>query len=390
MIMIAKFKQPNKRIKSFTLIELLIVIAILAILAAAVVIVLNPSEMISESRDSARITGLKSIDKAVSLYTINLPGNSIGSSNTVYLSLPDSSSTCASYTLPPLTSPWVYSCSTAANYQKTDGTGWIPINFNTAPGGSPFSNLPIDPINSATNLQYFAYIPSSNKWEVSGKMESEKFNVLGGNDVVTGDGGDEPIRLELGSDLTLAPWSFEFSSFPVATSRNNAGGWYYINGSATISLGSDSQASNYASFNGQGWYEWQENIPFNPNATYKLTCRYRQVTDPSSGGKGFYCGWSGVTADKYTYANASGSNDNGGQHYHASSGGTLTAGAGFSEKIGYTKGFGSPNGSSGTCPNLSSPCPVHTSVRYLRPMFIMNYANGNGIADIDYIRITKQ
>ncbi|MCL5016232.1 MAG: type II secretion system GspH family protein, partial [Patescibacteria group bacterium] len=41
----------NER-SSFTLIELLIVIAIIGILASALVLVLNPSQLLSQSRDS--------------------------------------------------------------------------------------------------------------------------------------------------------------------------------------------------------------------------------------------------------------------------------------------------------------------------------------------------
>ncbi|MFA7201381.1 MAG: type II secretion system protein, partial [Candidatus Paceibacterota bacterium] len=43
-------------VRSFTLIELLIVIGILAILTAAVVIVLNPTELLKQGRDSTRMT----------------------------------------------------------------------------------------------------------------------------------------------------------------------------------------------------------------------------------------------------------------------------------------------------------------------------------------------
>ena len=46
---------------SFTLIELLIVIGILAVLMVAVVVVLNPAEYLKQSRDSKRIQDLASI-----------------------------------------------------------------------------------------------------------------------------------------------------------------------------------------------------------------------------------------------------------------------------------------------------------------------------------------
>jgi prepilin-type N-terminal cleavage/methylation domain-containing protein len=43
------------QVKGFTLIELLIVIAILAILATAVVLVLNPAQILAQARDAQRI-----------------------------------------------------------------------------------------------------------------------------------------------------------------------------------------------------------------------------------------------------------------------------------------------------------------------------------------------
>ncbi|MDD4931154.1 MAG: prepilin-type N-terminal cleavage/methylation domain-containing protein, partial [Candidatus Colwellbacteria bacterium] len=52
------FEGDNLSIKSFTLVELLIVIAILAVLAAAVVVVLNPAELLAQARDSQRSTDL--------------------------------------------------------------------------------------------------------------------------------------------------------------------------------------------------------------------------------------------------------------------------------------------------------------------------------------------
>ncbi|MDE2144961.1 MAG: type II secretion system protein, partial [Patescibacteria group bacterium] len=47
----------NER-SSFTLIELLIVIAIIGILASALVLVLNPAQLLSQSRDSRRTQDL--------------------------------------------------------------------------------------------------------------------------------------------------------------------------------------------------------------------------------------------------------------------------------------------------------------------------------------------
>jgi len=51
--------------KSFTLVELMIVIAILAILSAIVIFALNPAELFRKSRDSQRLTDINTLYKAI-------------------------------------------------------------------------------------------------------------------------------------------------------------------------------------------------------------------------------------------------------------------------------------------------------------------------------------
>jgi len=51
--------------KSFTLVELMIVIAILAILSAIVIFTLNPSQLFRKTRDSRRLTDIQSLYKAI-------------------------------------------------------------------------------------------------------------------------------------------------------------------------------------------------------------------------------------------------------------------------------------------------------------------------------------
>ncbi len=56
-------------IKAFTLIELIIVIAIISLIAAAVFVSVNPAKRLGDTKDSQRLADLTAINKAVNLYT---------------------------------------------------------------------------------------------------------------------------------------------------------------------------------------------------------------------------------------------------------------------------------------------------------------------------------
>ncbi|MBI2591498.1 MAG: prepilin-type N-terminal cleavage/methylation domain-containing protein [Candidatus Brennerbacteria bacterium] len=186
----------------FTLIELIIVISIVAVLSSIVIIAINPPKLLQESRDLKRMSDMASIDKAINQLMGYAVTSSIfqGQVNKVYISIPDSTSTCANLGLPSLPSGWSYSCSNSTDYRNINGTGWIPINFAALSIGSPISNLPIDPINQTSTSQYYTYV-TGGSYELTATLESEKYS-----DKATNDGGADPSSLEVGSDLNLSPF----------------------------------------------------------------------------------------------------------------------------------------------------------------------------------------
>ncbi len=226
--------------KSFTLVELLIVIGILAILTAAIVIVLNPAELLKQARDSKRLQDLTSIDKSLQVSQAIYPDISLGTASTVYISIADTTSTCANLGLPSLPSGWSYNCVTSANLVNSDGTGWIPVNFQDTNlvGAVQLSALPIDPINTTSTGLYYTYAMGGS-YQFTALTESEKYAANAAND-----GGQDPAMYERGTDLTLTPfahglvgwWKFDESSGTTAYDSSGYGknGTMYSSSTPTL------------------------------------------------------------------------------------------------------------------------------------------------------------
>ena len=233
----------------FTLLELIIVIGIVGVLASVVVLVINPIELLNRARDGTRIQDLQSVNDAIKLYDVN-GGTSFGTSSTVYISIPDTSATCANLTLPTPPSGWSYACVTEANLQDVDGTGWIPVDFVSIPGGSPIPKLPTDPTNSATDSLYYAYV-AGGSWKLNAVLQAGK-NL----DIASSDGGVNVSTYEVGSDLQLAPFLYD-GGLPGFRDFNN----WTLNGNATVDADGvlhlytygDSAASPLIPLNEQLW-----------------------------------------------------------------------------------------------------------------------------------------
>ena len=198
----------GKRGLSFTLVELLIVIGILAILVAAIVVVLNPAQLLAQARDSKRQQDLTSLNQALSLIEQqsgeHATWNDLFSTTTVFTSLVDaSSSECMSLDLPVLPDGWTYHCvADQENLRKINGNGWVPLDFNLLSNGiTQLSALPVDPVNTASSGFYYTFV-AGGSFSLSGIMESDKYRSK-----QISDGGLDDLSYERGSDMSLAPFS---------------------------------------------------------------------------------------------------------------------------------------------------------------------------------------
>ena len=222
----------EKREAGFTLLELLIVVSIIAILSVALVLVLDPAETLRKSRDAQRMSDMSTIKTAIGLYTTSTTTPYLGSNtaNTlckptpatawgsagaykIWYSIPSSSAiTDIALDASSLATPAAQSSATA--YTLTDSTGWIPVNFDSLIGGSPISNLPIDPINAIGSLDSGTAISSSTlayryacsvtplAFEVDAVLESNTYTT-GNDNKLTKDGGNSTVYYEVGTNLRI-------------------------------------------------------------------------------------------------------------------------------------------------------------------------------------------
>jgi prepilin-type N-terminal cleavage/methylation domain-containing protein len=223
---------PRSSHQAFTLIELLIVIAIIAILSVVVILVLNPVQLLMQARDSNRVSDMATMTEALGVYQTDQTNGSLGSQNTVYVSIPDPTASsslgdqCQGLGLISLPSSYAYHCAASSTFRSVNGTGWIPVTFTSASFGSPIGSLPADPVNQSSSRLYYTYTTNGSQFEFTAPMESQKYQIGGSNDVISTDGGALASVYEKGTKFGLEPLDYGDSSL--------VGWWNFSEGTGTI------------------------------------------------------------------------------------------------------------------------------------------------------------
>lgn len=176
----AQSRFNRDQVKSgFTLVELLVVISIIAILAAVVVLIINPLELTRRGKDAARLTDLANLHQAINV-AVQEATQSAGDILCV-----GGGATCAD--------------KSNVGSRNANGTGWIKVNLSSQKAVS-VSTLPVDPSNGTTYHYVYCADTAANaaKWQIFAKLESDQQKPK----MLSDGGGDDDIY-EIGSDLTL-------------------------------------------------------------------------------------------------------------------------------------------------------------------------------------------
>jgi len=208
--------KKEKKMKGFTLLELLIVIAILAILSAVLILILNPAETMKKSRDSQRMSDLATMKTAIGMYmTTVTPVNLTNDTPTANARCINGGGTkSVFYSLTGVTglvaTSGINATAVASSDTNINGAGWLPVNFTGISGGSPISNLPVDPLNTVSaldavvNADYvYRYVcdADDSTFEINATLESTAFT--SDDDKRASDGGDHAEMYEVGTKLTI-------------------------------------------------------------------------------------------------------------------------------------------------------------------------------------------
>ena len=195
MVYLLLLMNQHTATKGFTLIELIIVIALIALLATTVILVINPVKIFQEARDSQRIADVNQMSRAMSLMLATNSQPVLGP-NPANCYVYKAGQACAGRYVSAATST-----ASSTPSQKVDGSGWVPASLGANPA---ISKWPIDPTNNTASLFYSYDYDAANTWEFTAAMESVRYgSSTSADNVVTTDGGNQPSLYEVGTNVGL-------------------------------------------------------------------------------------------------------------------------------------------------------------------------------------------
>lgn len=210
--------------RGFALIDVAVVTGVVALLGATAAFVLNPADLLKESRDVERISALGKMNAAMGLLFATSdwrPARGVCAESAAtstsplgealwkgldmsvpvprcYQHAPSSVARCEERYEAPISGA-------VSASRKNDGSGWVPMNLSRAAGGTLLAEWPIDPKEDGMNFYSFVCRKNGDsvKWEFAAHMESARYAAGGPDDVESTDGGNRPGLLEVGTDMEL-------------------------------------------------------------------------------------------------------------------------------------------------------------------------------------------
>lgn len=181
--------------KGFTLIELIVVIALIALLSTTVILMINPVKMFQEARDSQRAADINQMSRAMSLMLAVTTQPVLGP-NPANCYVYKTGQICTGRYASAATST-----ASSTPSQAVNGSGWVPASLGVSPA---LSKWPIDPTNNTTNLFYSYAYDSANTWEFTAAMESIRYgSSTSADNLIATDGGNQPLLYEVGTNVGL-------------------------------------------------------------------------------------------------------------------------------------------------------------------------------------------
>ncbi len=204
----------RKFTRGFTLIEILVVIAMILILFSITTQIFKPTVYLTKARDSKRIADLKALEIALNTYLNVTSSPNLGPINkgvdetspTIFISIPFDKEDLRNQTLVWGSKTYYFSQASSTEFFKNNGQGWLPVNLSALPY-QPLFAYPYDPINSYQNKLFYSYVfkRASSTFEINANLEYEGYKYQGNEDKTSIDGGDNQNILEIGNDKTLMP-----------------------------------------------------------------------------------------------------------------------------------------------------------------------------------------